>query len=126
MANISTLQKYKIILEAFNNSLDKKLTAYDEVLEDRLGLSPKQIDRLLKELSDEFDNITILNNTKRKTYHLLKPIDLFVEAFDKSDEIGWLFNMAHDGDPEVFKELEKFTNESKHIYINLKTLLLKI
>jgi len=116
MGTSSTLQKYKIILEEFNAKQDKKLTGYDEILKDRLGLSPKQIDRLLRELSDEFDNIVILEGTKRRTYHLLRPIDLFVEAFDKSDEIGWLFNMAHDGDPEVFKELEQFTSESKHIY----------
>lgn len=116
MLRTSTLRKYKIILEEFNNKLDKKLTAYDEILKDRLELSPKQIDRLLKELSEEFDNISIVEGTKKKTYHLIKPIDLFVEAFDKSDEIGWLFNMAHDGNPEVFKELEQFTNESKHIY----------
>lgn len=116
MADISTIRKYKIILEEFNNKQDKKLTGYDEVLRDRLSLSPKQIDRLLQELSEEFDNIVPLKGTRRKTYHLVKPIDLFVEAFDKSDEIGWLFNMAHDGDPEVFKELEQFTNESKHIY----------
>ena len=116
MANISTLKKYKIILEEFNNKLDKKLTGYDEALKDRLELSPKQIDRLLQELSDEFDNIVIVDGTKRKTYHLVKPIDLFVEAFDNSDEIGWLFNMAHEGDPEVFKELEQFTSQSQHTY----------
>ena len=116
MANISTLKKYKIILEEFNSKLDKKLTGYDDVLKDRLELSPKQIDRLLQELSDEFDNIVLLVGTKKKTYHLVKPIDIFVEAFDNSDEIGWLFNMAHDGDPEVFKELEQFTSQSKHIY----------
>jgi len=116
MSNVSTLRKYKIILEEFNSKLDKKLTAYDENLKERLALSPKQIDRLLQELSDEFDNIVLLEGTKKKTYHLVKPIDLFIEAFDNSDEIGWLFNMAHDGDPEVFKELEQFTNESKHIY----------
>jgi len=116
MSNISTLKKYKIILEEFNSKLYKQLTAYDENLRDRLELSPKQIYRLLKELSDEFDNIVLVDGTKKKTYHLIKPIDLFVEAFDNSDEIGWLFNMAHEGDPEIFKELEQFTNKSKHIY----------
>jgi uncharacterized protein (DUF2267 family) len=116
MADISTLKKYKIILEEFNTTSTKKLTAYDEVLKDRLQLSSRQIDRLLSELADEFDNIVLVDGAKKKTYHLVKPIDLFVEAFDKSDEIGWLFNMAHDGDPEVFKELESFTSESKHIY----------
>jgi hypothetical protein len=116
MADVSTLKKYKIILEEFNNSSTKKLTAYDNALKERLKLSPRQIDRLLAELADEFDNIVLLDGTRKKIYHLVRPIDLFVEAFDKSDEIGWLFSMAHDGDPEVFKELEEFTSESKHIY----------
>jgi hypothetical protein len=116
MADISTIKKYKIILEEFEKRLDKTLTGYDEVLKEQLNLSPKQIDRLIEELSDEFDNIIRIEGTKKKTYKLVKPIDLFIEAFDKADEIGWIFNMAHDGDPEVFKELEQFTNESKHIY----------
>jgi hypothetical protein len=114
--NISTLKKYKIIIEEFENSQTKQLTAYDEVLRDRLELSPKQIDRLIRELMDEFDSIVLVDGNRKRTYQLIKPIDLFVEAFDKSEDIGWLFNMAHDGDPEVFKELEEFTNESKHIY----------
>ena len=44
-----------------------------------------------------------------ETYKLIKSIDLFVEAFDKSEEIGWLFNMANDADPDIFKELENYT-----------------
>ena len=114
--DISTLKKYKIILEEFEQSQSKILTGYDEILKDRLALSPKQIDRLIKELSDEFSNIVLLEGQRRRTYQLVKPIDLFIEAFDKADEIAWLFNMAHEGDPEVFKELEQFTTESKHIY----------
>lgn len=116
MANISTIKKYKIILEEFSFKQDKKLTGYDEVLRDRLDLSPKQIDRLLQELSNEFDNIVLVGGTKMKTYHLVKPVDIFIETFDNSDEIGWLFNMAQEGDPEVFKELEHFTSKSNHIY----------
>lgn len=116
MSDITTLKKYKVILEEFDRKQDKMLTAYDEILKERLSLSPKQIDRLIKELMDEFDNIIEIEGTRRKTYKLLKPIDLFVEAFDKSEEIAWLFNMVHDGDPEVFKKLEQFTNKSKHIY----------
>lgn len=113
---LSTLKKYKIIIEEFEKRQDKCLTGYDETLKIRLGLSPKQIDRLIKELSFEFDNIVEVENTRKKTYKLIKPIDLFVEAFDKSEEIGWLFNMANDADPDIFKELENYTNENKSIY----------
>lgn len=116
MAETSTLKKYKIILEEFEKRDEGILTGYDEVLKERLELSSKQIDRLIKELSNEFDNIIELEKTRKKTYKLIKPIDLFVEAFDKSEEIGWFFNMAHDADPEIFKELEQFTNDNKNIY----------
>jgi len=116
MSEISTLKKYKIILEEFENKQNKMLTAYDQVLIDKLDLSPKQIDRLIKELSFEFNNIIEIKGTKKKTYKLTKPIDLFVEAFDKSEEIGWFFNMAHDADPDIFRKLEQFTNENKNIY----------
>ena len=113
---LPTLKKYKIIIEEFEKRQDKCLTGYDEILRNKLGLSPKQIDRLIKELSFEFDNIVEVENTRKKTYKLIKPIDLFVEAFDKSEEIGWLFNMANDADPDIFKELENYTNENKSIY----------
>lgn len=113
---LSTLKKYKIIIEEFEKRQNKCLTGYDEILINKLGLSPKQIDRLIKELSVEFDNIVQVENTKKKTYKLIKPIDLFVEAFDKSEEIGWLFNMASDADPAIFKQLERYTNQNKSIY----------
>jgi len=46
----------------------------------------------------------------------LAQIQTFVETFENSQEINWLFNMAHDADPEIFKELEQYTNQNKHIY----------
>ena len=56
MSNITTIGKYNIILEEFNLSQDKILTAYDEVLLTRLNLSSKQIIRLLEDLEIEFDD----------------------------------------------------------------------
>lgn len=116
MSDMSTIQKYMFILEEINKRLDKTITAYDEILVDKLQLGTKQLGRLLDKLESEFDNIILLENTKKKTYKLVKPIDLFVEAFENSNDIGWFFNLAHDADPEIFKELEQFTNTQKHIY----------
>jgi len=104
------------IIETMNSRQDKTLNSYDRELQDEIGIGQKQLDRLLEELSDYFDNIVQIEGKKRKTFKLLKPIDIFVEAFDKSNDIGWFFNMAHDADPEVFKELEQFTNTQKDIY----------
>lgn len=116
MSDMSTIQKYMFILEELNKRLDKTITAYDDVLIDKLQMSTKQLGRLLDKLENEFDNIILLDKTKKKTYKLIKPIDLFIEAFENSNDIGWFFNLAHDADPEVFKELEQYTNTQKHIY----------
>ena len=117
MAELNTFQKYKAILEEFALRQDKMLSGYDEVLKDKLDLQPKQIDRLLFELSMAFDSIVLLEGLKRKTYKLLKPIDLFTEAFEHFEDIGWFFNMAHDADPEIFKSLTQYTNQNKNIYL---------
>jgi len=117
MADLNTFQKYKAILEEFELRQDKILTAYDDILQGKLDLKPKQIDRLLQELSTEFDSIVLVEGQKRKTYKLIKSIDLFTEAFEHSNEIGWFFNMAHDADPEIFKSLAQYTNQHKNIYL---------
>lgn len=121
MSEITTIKKYNIILEEFNFAQDKTLTAYDRVLQDRLNLSPKQIIRLLEDLEQEFDAIIELPNKRRKTFKLIKAIDLFVETFEQTDNIDWFFHMAHDADPEIFKELENYTNQNKNVYKFINT-----
>ena len=116
MSEITTIQKYNIILEEFNLSQDKTLTAYDEALTSRLPLGSKQLGRLLSDLELEFDAIIKLDGKKRSTYKLIKPVDLFVETFEHTNNIDWFFHMAHDADPEIFKALEGYTNKNKHIY----------
>jgi len=121
LSDITTIKKYNIILEEFNRSADKTLTAYDEALTVRLPLGPKQLGRLLSDLELEFDAIVKLEGKKRASYKLIKPIDLFVETFENSDNIDWFFYMAHDADPEIFKELESFTNQNKIVYKFINT-----
>jgi len=121
MQDITTIKKYNIILEEFTLSIDKTLTAYSEALTERLPLGPKQLGRLLSDLELEFDAIIKLEGKKRATYKLIKPIDLFVETFENSDNIDWFFHMAHDADPEIFKELESFTNQNKIVYKFINT-----
>ena len=116
MSDITTIRKYNIILEEFSLSQDKTLTAYDEALTSRLPQDTKQLGRLLSDLELEFDAIIKLQGKKRNTYKLIKPIDLFVETFEHTDNIDWFFHMAHDADPEIFKALEGYTNKNKHIY----------
>ena len=121
MADITTIRKYKIILEEFSLSQDKTLTAYDEALTSRLPQGTKQLGRLLADLESEFDAIVKIEGKKKDTYKLIKPVDLFVETFEHTDNIDWFFHMAHDADPEIFKALEGYTNKNKHIYKFLNT-----
>lgn len=116
MADITTIRKYNIILEEFNRAQDKTLTAYDEALTSRLPQGTKQLGRLLDDLESEFDAIIKLEGKKRATYKLIKPVDLFVETFEHTDNIDWFFHLAHDADPEIFKSLEGYTNKNKHVY----------
>jgi len=121
MADLTTIRKYNIILEEFNLSADKILTAYSEVLSNRLSLGSKQILRLLRDLEAEFDAIIKIDGQKKETFKLIKPIDLFVETFENAENIDWFFHMAHDADPEIFKELENFTNQNKIVYKFINT-----
>ena len=111
------LKRLLYILEQFHKRSDKTLDSYDEDLIDKFGLSFKQVGRLLDEVACEFDNIEVFKIGRKKAYRLIKPIDIFLETFENSNDIGWLFNMAHDSDPKIFKELEKYTKDSKHIYL---------
>lgn len=117
MSDIGTLQKYITIVEEFKKRIDGTLDAYDEHLQNVLHLKPKQLGRLLDELAQTYDSIVVQKEKNKKIYKLIKPIDIFIEAFENANEVGWLFSMAHDGDPELFKKLSDYTNEQKHIYI---------
>jgi predicted DNA-binding transcriptional regulator YafY len=116
MAQLGTFEKYIKLIETFNARLDHSITSYDKELQDEIGISQKQLDRLLEELSNSFENIVIEKQGRKKVYKMIKPIDIFIEAFEKSQELGWFFTMAHEADPEIFKELEQYTNTQKHIY----------
>ncbi len=110
------LQRTLFILDEFHKRSDNVLDAYDERLIDECGLSVKQMGRTLEEIANELDGIETIKIGRKKAYKLIKPIDLFIETFKNSNDISWLFNMAHEGDPEVFKELEQFTKKTKHVF----------
>lgn len=116
MSISSTFKKYLFLLEEFEKRADKTINAYDKVLQDSLGLKSKQLGRVLDELTEHFDSIVCEKKGRKKSYKLIKPINLFSETFKNSHEIGWLFHMAHDADPEIFRELENYTNQNRHIY----------
>ena len=110
------LKRMLYILEQFHQRQDNILDSYDQDLQREFGLSQKQIGRLLEEIEREIDNVELIKIGRKKAYKLIKPIDLFVETFENASDISWLFNMAHDADPEIFKELEEYTNKTKHVF----------
>lgn len=114
---LGTLNKYTIIIEEFKKREDRTLDAYDEHLQEILDLKPKQLGRLLDELSNIYDSIVVQKIKNKNKYKLIKPIDIFTEALENSNELGWLFTMAQEGDPELFKELSDYTAKHKHIYL---------
>jgi predicted DNA-binding transcriptional regulator YafY len=113
----TNLQKTLFVLEEFHRRQDGILDAYDAVLIKEFGdISTRQLGRFLDALTVEIDNIEAIKVGRRNAYRLIKPMDLFVETFKNSHEISWIFNMAHEGNPEVFQELEQFTKKTKHVF----------
>jgi len=110
------LQRTMFAMEEFHKRQDGILDAYDPVLLEEFGISTKQLGRFLDEIADELDNVEQIKIGRKKAWKLIKPIDLFVETFKNANDISWLFNMAHDADPEVFKELEQLTKNTKHVF----------
>jgi len=111
----STIAKYMTVIEAFNKSKNHTVTAYDEAFE-VLGVSTRQIGRILDELEREFEQIVRVKKSRPIKYKLLKPIDLLNEAFDNSDDLGWLYELVKERDPEAFSKLGNYSKYSDHIY----------
>jgi len=107
---------FNILIEEFSKSGDRTLDIYNEALKERLRVGSKQIQRIIEEFMLKYKSVEELKGKRRKTYKLLEPMDLFKESFEHFEEIGWFFSMAHDGDPEIFKELAQYTNTEKDIY----------
>ncbi len=119
MSELSTLEKYKIILKRFGEVEDGILTAYDKKLkEDLKGMSEKQIGRLLQDLERHFDGIVKIEKKDRKQrYKLLNHKDIFIQYFKNNPKLEWLFSLAKEADPEILKDLEKFSNPYRDIFI---------
>jgi hypothetical protein len=115
MSGLTTIQKYKIVLEEFQSK--KTLDSYDVGLLDRLSISNKQLGRILEDTCGAFDSIESFKEGKKTAYKLIKPIDIFTEAFDNSEEVGWIFQLAHEGDKSIFNDLKKYAKKSQELYM---------
>lgn len=116
MAKLGTFEKYIFILKEFEKRQDKELDPYDGKLKEELGLDARQLKRLLNEICDTVDSITKIQKGSKNVFKQITPLDIFTEVFKNSHEMGWLFHMAQEADPEIFKKLESYTNTNNHIY----------
>ena len=112
----SNFKRLLYILKQFDRRPNQTLDMYDEDIRREFGISPKTVGRLLDQIAEELDSIEVFTQNRRKSYRLIKPVDVFIEAFDHSNEIGWLFNLALEADPELFSGLEKLTRNNNRIY----------
>lgn len=112
----SNFKRLLYILEQFEKRPNQTLDMYDVDIQREFGISPKTVGRLLDQIAEELDSIEVFTQNRRKSYRLIKPVDIFTEAFDHSHEIGWLFNLAQEADPELFSGLEKLTRKNNRIY----------
>ncbi len=120
-SKLGTLGKYTFLLKEFDNRTNKTLDSYDEYLQNSLGLGQKQIERLLKDLHNEFSNIEKITIGNKNSYKLIEPIDLLKEALDLKTDIGWLLNMVCEADPETFKQLENYKGKKDNLYKFINT-----
>lgn len=114
---LTKTEQYNILIEEFKKRDDRTLDIYDEVLKKRIGKSPKTIQRLIEEFMLKYNSVVEVDGRRRKTYKLVIPMDVVTEGFEHFESIGWLFQMAHDADPTMFKELEELTRKEKYIYM---------
>jgi hypothetical protein len=69
------------------------------------------------------DKIIIREKAKvgrRNGYKLIDNSNIFIETFEKFDsdnDIGWVFDMLQESDLDIFKDLAKYTNTDKNMYI---------
>jgi len=115
---LSKQEKYNILIDEFQKRDERILDTYDEVLQYRLGTkSPKTVQRLIEDFMLQYQSIRECEGKRRKTYQLITPMDVIAESYEHFEDIGWLFNMAHDSDPKVFHELEKYIKKDENIYM---------
>ncbi len=110
----TTIDKLVVVLENLHKK--KVVTAYDQELLDRLELEPKQIGRILDELSLCVNGVVKEKIGKKNSYRLVEKIDLFEKLFFTSNELSWVYEMVDENISEVISALDKLSKNKDHIY----------
>lgn len=87
----------------------KEISSYDAILLDEFGCDKKTLERYLKEIESCYTHIIAIQRGKQNVWKLISVSDIFREFIQNSNDISDLFWMAHEFDPDIFRELEKGT-----------------
>ena len=116
--------KFRIIIRAFENRVENIVDIYDEGLREELGnISYKTLHRLIEDLKEECGCIEEIEGRKRKTYKLIDKIEVFKEILESRDYkkqyegMNIVLEMVREGDPKLFRELEKKIKMDENIYL---------
>jgi len=113
--------KLHILLEYFHNRKNQLIDSYDTQLQELMQISQRQLSRELKSLSKNYSAIVEVKNGKKLAYKYVDKIDILNEMFKANhNNIDMLFQMAQEGMPELFEEMEKntFKNDTPYLFNN--------
>jgi hypothetical protein len=105
------------ILQYFHQNPSKLIDRYDKFLQETLDIGHRQLGRELDTISNNFNNIALVKNNRKKAYKLIKPIDILNESYKNSFKLGFVFEMAKDITPEILEEWNKISKEEDKPYI---------
>ena len=109
---------YKIIMKEFNKKADKTLTAYDlKIPNGPIDKSIKQIERDIEKIKDEFGNIIEIKVGRKKGFKLIDNFDIFIDEFNRNEDLTDLFYLAESSDPQLFKKLEYEILKKESVYL---------
>ena len=89
--------------------IQKEISNDDPCLLDEFDCSSKTLERYLNEIELLYNHIITIKQSRKKVWKLVSVSDIFQEFINNSEEIGELFLLAQEFDPEIFKDLEKGT-----------------
>ncbi len=116
---MTQFKKFITLMKFFHKNIGREITAYDSNLRDEMGLSPKQLNRLLKEFSEEFDNIVEGEKNRKNSYKLIEPFELFSKYFMIDYEFHETYELINDktiSSHKVLENLRKFLKDKDEIY----------
>jgi predicted DNA-binding transcriptional regulator YafY len=102
--------KIKAIFKLMEMFIEQKTISKDDpyILES-MGCSSRTIQRYLNEISTIYNHIITIKQNGKNSWHLVGVSDIFEEFIKNDFEISYLFELAREFDPDIFKELEKGT-----------------